>query len=87
MKEETFAAYNISDFRKLARRRLPKGLLEFIDRGTEDEIALRRNRAMLERIKLRPRTLALIGCRSIDELNPTYLRYVDADVPAAEVTP
>ena len=71
MKEETFAAYNVSDLRELARRRLPKRLFEFVDRGTEDEI---------------DRTLALIGCRSIDELNPAYLRHVDAHVPAVEVT-
>ena len=37
-------AYNIFDLRDQAMRRIPKGLFEFVDRGTEDEIALRNNR-------------------------------------------
>ena len=41
----------------MARRRLTKALFEFIDRGSEDEIAMRDNRAALERIKLLPRVL------------------------------
>ena len=51
------AALNIEDLRKLAKRRLTKGLFEFIDRGSEDDVALRHNRAALERIKLRSRVL------------------------------
>ncbi len=41
----------------MARRRLTKALFEFIDRGSEDDVALRHNRAALERIKLLPRVL------------------------------
>jgi hypothetical protein len=33
-------AYSISDFREIAKRKLPKGLFEFIDRGNDDEIAI-----------------------------------------------
>ena len=33
-------AYNIFDLRELALRRIPKGLFEFVDRGTEDEVSL-----------------------------------------------
>ena len=51
-------AYNIFDLRELARCRLPKGIFEFIDRGAEDEVTLRNNRAACERIKLKPRVLA-----------------------------
>ena len=47
-------AFNIADLRRLARRGLPRGIFEFIDRGTEDEVSLRENRAAFERIKLRP---------------------------------
>ena len=47
-------AYNIADLRELARKRLPKGLFEFIDRGTEDEVALRHNRESFDRIKFAP---------------------------------
>lgn len=59
-------ALNIADFRELARRRLPKGLFEFIDRGSEDEVALRHNREALERIKLRSRVLVGVPKRSQD---------------------
>ena len=45
MKDISKSAYNIADLREIAQRRLPKGLFEFVDRGTEDEIALRNNRA------------------------------------------
>lgn len=57
-------AYNISDLRDLARRRLPKGLFEFVDRGSEDEVALRNNRSSFEDIKLNPRGLVDVSRRS-----------------------
>ena len=38
-------AYNIFDLREKALKRVPKGLFEFVDRGTEDEVSLRNNRA------------------------------------------
>ena len=47
--------FNIDDLRLLARKRLPKGIFEFIDRGTEDEIALSGNRQAFQRVKLRNR--------------------------------
>ncbi len=64
MKDKTLGAYNIFDLREIARRRLPKGIFEFVDRGSEDEVALRNNRAAFERIKLRPRTLVDVSGRS-----------------------
>ncbi len=64
MADTNLGAYNISDLREIARRRLPKGMFEFIDRGTEDEVALRNNRAAFERIKLVPRTLVNVAGRS-----------------------
>ena len=64
MMDPTLGAYNIGDLRELARRRLPKGVFEFIDRGTEDEVSLRHNRAALECIRLRPRTLVDVSRRS-----------------------
>jgi len=48
---------NIRDLRRLARRRLPKGLFEFVDRGTEDETALPALRDGFDRLRLRPRVL------------------------------
>jgi isopentenyl diphosphate isomerase/L-lactate dehydrogenase-like FMN-dependent dehydrogenase len=44
--------YNIADFREAARRHLPRGVFEFVDRGSEDEVALAANRQAFERLKL-----------------------------------
>jgi (S)-mandelate dehydrogenase len=49
--------YNIADLRAAGRRRLPKGVFEYVDRGTEDEVAAGNNRAAFERIKMRNRVL------------------------------
>lgn len=51
------SALNIEDLRKIAKRRLTRGLFEFVDRGSEDDVALWHNRAALEAIKLRSRVL------------------------------
>lgn len=57
MADITTAALDIEDLRRMAKQRLPKGMFDFIDRGSEDDIALRHNRAALERIRLRARVL------------------------------
>src|ERR1700752_2791138 len=59
-------AQNIFDLRDMAKRRLPRWLFEFVDRGTEDEVALRDNREAFERIKLRPRMLMDVSGRKLD---------------------
>ena len=64
MRDGKLGAYNIADLREMARRRLPKGLFEFVDRGAEDEVALRNNRAAFERVKLITRTLVDVSGRS-----------------------
>lgn len=64
MSDATLGAYNIEDLRLIAKRRLPKGLFEFVDRGSEDEVALRNNREAFERIRLTPRTLVDVSGRS-----------------------
>lgn len=60
----TRQALNIHDLREHARRRLPRGLFEFVDRGTEDEIALANNRVAFDRIKLKSRGLVDVADRS-----------------------
>lgn len=50
-------ALNFSELRAAARRRLPKGLFEYIDRGTEDESAMRHARHMFEAVRFAPRAL------------------------------
>lgn len=52
MKDDTLGAYNIADLREIARRRLPKGIFEFVDRGAEDEVSLRNNRVLIGRSTL-----------------------------------
>jgi len=64
MSDPTLGAYNIFDLREMAMRRVPKGVFEFVDRGTEDEVGLRNNRDAFERIKLKPRTLVDVSKRS-----------------------
>ena len=58
------SAYNIFDLRDIAVKRVPRGLFEFVDRGTEDEVALRNNRAAFERIKLKTRVLTDVSKRN-----------------------
>lgn len=48
---------SVEDFRRLARRRLPKSVFEFVDGGAGQELTLRDNRAGFERIRLLPRIL------------------------------
>ncbi len=59
-------AHNIFDLREMAKRRLPKWLFEFVDRGTEEEVALRNNREAFEHIKLLPRMLVDVSGRKLD---------------------
>lgn len=49
--------YNIDDLRAQARKVLPKGLFEFVDRGTEDDFALRALRHAFEQIAFKARVL------------------------------
>jgi (S)-mandelate dehydrogenase len=56
--------YNIFDLRDAARRRLPRGVFEFVDRATEDHIALANNRTAFQDIKLRHRALVDVSGRS-----------------------
>jgi len=59
-------AQNIFDLRDMAKRRLPKWLFEFVDRGTEDEVALHNNREAFECIQFRPRMLVDVSGRKLD---------------------
>src|SRR5690349_8331098 len=56
---------NIWDLRAAAQRRLPKGVFDFVDRATEDHIAVANNRSAFERIKLRHRALVDVSKRSV----------------------
>jgi isopentenyl diphosphate isomerase/L-lactate dehydrogenase-like FMN-dependent dehydrogenase len=66
MAEDNLGAYNIEDLRLIAKRKLPRGIFEFVDRGAEDEVALRNNRAAFEDIKLKTHVLANVSTRSLE---------------------
>ena len=50
-------ALSIADLRRIARRRLPRAVFEFIDGGAEDELTLAENRRAFERRRLVRRVL------------------------------
>src|SRR5215204_3031505 len=54
---------NIDDFRKAARKRLPRALFDYIDGGSDDERTLRANQADFARYTFRPRVLVDVGER------------------------
>jgi (S)-mandelate dehydrogenase len=58
-------AYNIDDLRELAKRRLPRGIFDFIDRGTEDDVAVANNIESYRRIKLKPGHLVDVSIRNL----------------------
>ena len=62
--DKTLGAYDIFDLCEMASRRVLKRLFEFVDRGTEDEVSLRNNRAVFERIRFKPRTLVDVSKRT-----------------------
>jgi 4-hydroxymandelate oxidase len=49
---------SVSDYREVARARLPHPVFEYIEGGAADEITLRRNEEAFRRLRLRPRVLA-----------------------------
>jgi L-lactate dehydrogenase (cytochrome) len=50
-------AASVADLRLIARRRLPRGVFDYIDGAAEDEVALRRNAAAFRRLEIRARVL------------------------------
>ena len=47
----------VDDLRRMARRRLPRGVFDYIDGGAEDEVCLDRNTRAFRALELRPRVL------------------------------
>jgi (S)-mandelate dehydrogenase len=54
-------AVTIEDLRRIAHRRLPRSSCEYLEGGAEDELALKRNRDVFERIAWVPRSLVGIA--------------------------
>lgn len=59
-------AHNIAQLRALARRRLPRAIWEFMERGTEDDLLIGRNPAALQSLHLVPRALRDVSARSAE---------------------
>ncbi len=59
-------AASVEDLRRIARRRLPRGVFDYIDGGAEDERTLRNNTEAFARIEFRPRVL-----RSVASIDPS----------------
>src|SRR3954462_9885840 len=47
---------NIADLRRLAKRRLPPVVFDYIDGGSDDEVTLRGNARAFEELMFRPRS-------------------------------
>jgi L-lactate dehydrogenase (cytochrome) len=56
---------NIEDLRRVARRRIPRAMFDYVDRGSYDELTLRANRADLDAIALRQRVLIDVSSVSL----------------------
>jgi L-lactate dehydrogenase (cytochrome) len=59
-------AADVSDLRRIARRRLPRGVFDYVDGGAEDEITLNANIEAFRRIEFRPRVL-----RDMRDIDPS----------------
>src|SRR5882672_7914024 len=56
---------SIQDLRDIARRRIPRALFDYIDRGSYDEVTWRRNRDDLRRLQLRQRVMVDVSQLSV----------------------
>jgi L-lactate dehydrogenase (cytochrome) len=56
-KRRLATAANVEDLRRIAKRRLPAGVFDYIDGGAEDELAMRANRDAFGRYEFCPRVL------------------------------
>ena len=61
---DTLGAYNIDDLRRKAKKRLPRGIFEYVDRGAEDEVALRHNTQIYRTLKIKNRVLMDVSNRT-----------------------
>jgi (S)-mandelate dehydrogenase len=56
-------AINIEDLHRIAKRKLPKIIFDYIEGGVEDELGLERNRAAFHKHRLLPRYLVDVSAR------------------------
>ena len=58
--------YNIADLRKVAKKRLPRGVFDYIDKGTEDMMSLSNNLNVMREIKLLNKVITDISDVKLD---------------------
>jgi len=64
MSRDKMGFYNIEDLRQRAKRKLPRGIFEFVDGGAEDGIAVENNREAYRSLKIKNRVLVDVSGRS-----------------------
>jgi L-lactate dehydrogenase (cytochrome) len=63
MKHKLLRVVNIADLRRLAEKRVPRAVFDYLDGGAEDEVTLRENCGAFEEITFRPRhAVAVASC-------------------------
>jgi (S)-mandelate dehydrogenase len=58
------AFHNVDDLKRQARAYLPRPIFDWIEGGAEDEVSLRNNRQVFERVRFRPKTLVDVSERN-----------------------
>lgn len=66
VKRRLARAASVPDLRRMARRRLPRSIFDYIDGGAESETTLRHNSEAFARIEFRPRVL-----RDVSDVDPS----------------
>ncbi|MGZ5095977.1 MAG: alpha-hydroxy-acid oxidizing protein, partial [Burkholderiales bacterium] len=64
MDNGNLGAYSIEDLRKMAKKRLPRCIFEYIDGAAEDGIAIQHNREVYRSLKIKNRVLKDVSKRS-----------------------
>ncbi|MFL2645825.1 MAG: alpha-hydroxy acid oxidase [Dehalococcoidia bacterium] len=59
------SAANVSDLRKISKRRLPGGVFDYIDGAAEDELTLQRNSAAFQNVEFKPRVFRDVSSISL----------------------
>jgi (S)-mandelate dehydrogenase len=57
--------FNVEDYRCLAGKRLPKVVFDYLEGGADDEVGLKHNRAVFERVRFMPHRLVDVSRRDI----------------------
>ena len=58
-------SHSIDDYRREARKRLPRMVFDYLEGGADDELALRLNRSAFDDWELRPQRLVDVSCRDL----------------------